>query len=261
MKQVVIAASVVFTLLTSLATVSFAEEREVETHLIQSRILDEERTVYVVLPQDYSADKAYNLLVVLDAMGPEFTDSLLSCDGADLSDVIILGIANTVRVRDMFPANQGPRKPEGGNAEGFMEFLLKEAIPLVEKNWPVAGSRAIMGFSNSGLFALYMLLESPQAFDGCISISPTIGHMPEFMQEKAKRLFEQTDSYPKRIYLDQGSRDYRTVVQYLPEYVNYLEHLAPEDLALKYMNHEGYGHVPDISRCLGLRFVFPKQER
>jgi hypothetical protein len=137
---------------------------------IPSQILNEERTLSIALPQDYDkSQKAYPVLYILDAEARnEFTDAVstikdLHAEGVG-PQMIIVGIWNTNRNRDMIPVSVSHR-PQSGGSQKFLEFITDELKPYVKQNYRTTDFSVLYGASNAGLFRCIRRHYSQQSHD------------------------------------------------------------------------------------------------
>ena len=131
---------------------------------IQSRVLGEERTVLIRVPDDYgTGQKRYPVLYKLDGDKSVFLQTVgvveYLADWKQGPDYIVVGIENTDRRRDMVP--------ELG-AEAFIRFFAEELVPFIEANYRASESRVLCGQSASSVYALYACLRAPELFDGYV---------------------------------------------------------------------------------------------
>lgn len=150
---------------------------------IESRVLGETRVVDVALPTRYTAtsDRRYPVLVVLDgesqfALATALTRFYASV--GQLPDMIVVGVRNTDRNRDLSPAPvAGFQTPPGagsspGGADRFLTFLADELLPQVDREYRTVPMRTLVGHSLGGLFALYALAQRPDLFTGYLVMEP-----------------------------------------------------------------------------------------
>ena len=108
---------------------------------LQSEILQENRKLIIHLPDDYqTSGKSYTVLYLLD--GSEYGLFNAISDLRRLGrEMIIVGIENTDRNRDMMPvvADGYPGPPR---AEDFLSFIEKELIPFVENTYRTNGNES-----------------------------------------------------------------------------------------------------------------------
>jgi predicted alpha/beta superfamily hydrolase len=228
---------------------------KVERRVIASKILGEDRPLNIVLPANYAPDKAYPVVYALDGDARHIP---LVAEGmqAAHAELIVVGVENVDRSRDMFPDPLPARRNQGGGGARFLEFLTTELIPYVESKFAVNGYRVISGQSNSGFFVLYAMLHAPNVFDAYLASSPMVGWDWEMIRVESTDLLTSSPSFPKSLFMNQGETDLDQVTEYLPAYVKLLREISPADFRWKNEMVEGSGHVPDNSYTNGIAFIF-----
>ncbi len=79
-----------------------------------------------------------------------------------------------------------PPQPSGG-ADAFFEFLEKELKPAIEKDYPINREKqSLVGNGYSGLFALHILFNHPEAFQTYIASSPSVWWNGRYILEEEK---------------------------------------------------------------------------
>lgn len=146
---------------------------------IRSQVLQEDRQILISVPADYgSGANRYPVLYLLD--GPaNFGHTIGSKDVLARSNrmpqMIVVGIANTDRTRDMTPSpSSSPQFPTAGGADDFLQFISSELIPYIDQHYRTHPYRVLIGHSFGGLFAVHALVNEPDAFDAHIAISPSL---------------------------------------------------------------------------------------
>ena len=147
---------------------------------IVSEIVADTFFILVSVPDGYSSsNKRYPVLYVLDgdiAFGMAASISRYLQVGNNIPELIIVGIgygainksAGEKRRRDYRPT-------QTGGTENFADFLNKELIPYIDKNYKtILGDRTINGYSLGGLFCLYTLFTRPESFSKYIIGSPNL---------------------------------------------------------------------------------------
>lgn len=92
--------------------------------------------------------------------------------------MIIVGILNTNRTRDYTPTHV-PTDPSGfdlsqsGGGDAFLDFIEKELIPYIDKNYRTTPYRTFVGHSLGGLLTGYTLAKRPHLFKNFLSLDPT----------------------------------------------------------------------------------------
>ena len=223
------------------------------THNVFSNSVGEERVITVSVPAGYhKSKKRYPTIYVLDG---EWGFDFASASVGQLSDfegripqMIVVGISNTVRERDLFVT----LNPEDGYVQ-FLGFLEKELIPFVDKNYRTNEFRAIYGFSSGAGICMQMLSTKSHLFDGFIESGSGIGPKTQkFMAEKIP-----TQHY-KNKYLYVSTEGNGPRVSGLKRYEKLLEELNPKGLKKKFVVFEDSTHAEVLSKALyeGLKFVF-----
>ena len=147
-----------------------------EVHKIKSKVLKEERSIWVGLPTNYHKDSSYAVVYVLDAehrfeLTYTLTKELYENQSA-IPEVIVVGIPHidrSNRINDLTFTDskvdaQGKKDTIGhfnssmtGNGLNFLEFLENEVLPFVNKHYSANGFNTLMGHSIGGYFCAYAL--------------------------------------------------------------------------------------------------------
>jgi predicted alpha/beta superfamily hydrolase len=167
-----------------------------ERFQIESKVLGERRTFVVHTPDYYKNRKdAYPVLVLLDAENNfAYTSGavhLLSANGR-IPAMIVVGINNTDRTRDMTPtkpANGSPWTGAVGGADKFLSFIADELLPTIDRTYRTRPYRVLIGHSLGGLFAVYALLNRPEVFRGYIVTSPSLWWDDQTLVKAAQPFF------------------------------------------------------------------------
>jgi predicted alpha/beta superfamily hydrolase len=147
-----------------------------------SKTLQEERHLLIQLPKRYwQSNQRYPVLYLLDAEA-QFQNVTASVDflarSGRIPEMIIVGVANTNRTRDLTPALTDAKRrkeiPEAGGADAFLTFLTDELTPWVNTNYRTQPYRILAGHSFGGLFAVHALVTRPESFQAYIAVSPSL---------------------------------------------------------------------------------------
>jgi predicted alpha/beta superfamily hydrolase len=150
---------------------------------LRSRILAEERTVFVALPESYGRGAARYPVVYLTDANWNFAHTRSSAQllarNRIIPEVIIVGVTHPDRVRDLYATRadfthngRTIRFPTSGNADQFLEFIDRELIPWVERSYRTSRLRILAGHSAGGHFALHAMRTKPDLFQVVIAASP-----------------------------------------------------------------------------------------
>ncbi|WP_296381724.1 alpha/beta hydrolase-fold protein [Winogradskyella sp.] len=158
-----------------------------ESVTLHSEILDENRTLNIYLPQEYTADstKTYPVIYLLDgSMDEDFIhiSGLVQFGSFSwinmIPETIVVGISNIDRKRDFtFPTTIKKHKtefPTTGGSEKFIKFIETELQSFINSNYNVNDTKTIIGQSLGGLLATEILYKKPELFNNYIIISPSL---------------------------------------------------------------------------------------
>lgn len=170
---------------------------------IESQVLHETRSYCVHLPASYgyagNQQKHYPVLYVLDgetffAMAATTTDFMGG--GANVNyaipEMIVVGIVNTKRTRDMSPTHSLSHTggigdlSESGGGTAFLSFLETELATTIDRDYRTQPYRVLAGHSFAGLATVNAFQSRPSAFQGYIAIDPSLWWDGEVMLSKAK---------------------------------------------------------------------------
>ena len=236
-----------------------------DSFTVSSRILREDRTILEYLPAGYdTSSAAYPVLVLLDATprrsvgGPSFYRNAerVSALGSPVPAMIVLGVTNTHRTRDMIPAPDSLFPPAPGEAHKFLRFMTEELLPVVEARYRTTGLRVLYGGSDAGLFALYALTAAPDAFQSVIASSPSLQRSPGYMADAVMALFARRPRLASAVFLVYGTNEGAAVSRGVPAFADLIRRYAPHEFALGVSGIPGGGHVPTVGLEQGLQFVF-----
>ena len=187
--------TIIFCALIMFSTASFGQTKDstitiAQIKKINSKILGEERTLYIRTPSKMRANETFPVMYIMD--GEAFTEmasgqiQYLSESYKIIPSMIVVAIENTDRTRDLTPThfNLGPDgMPDtsanafgknSGGGEKFIQFIKTELMPFIEKQYPVSPYKILAGHSLGGLMAVYCMTEHPEYFNAYIAISPSL---------------------------------------------------------------------------------------
>ena len=225
---------------------------------IASAILGETRTIHVALPASHdrtSAGRRYPVIVVVD--GEELTP-LVKSVGDQLSrmgqipESIIIGIANTNRLRDLTPPGlsvSGSSRNEGGDR--FIDFIERELLPEVDKRFRGAGPRTFIGHSSGGILGTY-IAATRSSFTTVIAIDTPM-HLGDFWLEDKLRARAGSGDGPPLRYLSLETRFGWKDARW-----NALAATAPKSWSLyrQRLENENHESMPMLASYIGLREAF-----
>jgi len=178
---------------------------------IASQVLGEERTILVRVPAEYERrrDEKYPVVYMLDAHPPQNSMMVGILEqqawGGQIPEMILVGIQNTNRGRDMTPTKIEDGRGASGGADKFLQFIETEVIPLVEKNYRTQPFRIFAGHSLGGLLAVYSFVTRPDLFNAYIAASPALQWGDNFVVKRAEELFRQKKDWKKTMFVAVGN--------------------------------------------------------
>jgi predicted alpha/beta superfamily hydrolase len=142
---------------------------------IHSNILQEDRKLWVNVPQYYELRKdSFHLVLLFDGNNRTLFDytaaakRFLERNAVDLSEFnapesIVVSIEQKERWNDFADAS--------GSAK-FLNFVTNELLPYLRKNYRVQSYTILIGHSLAGRFSINALLQRPDMFSAVIAASP-----------------------------------------------------------------------------------------
>ena len=200
---------------------------QVSTFTIEAPQLKTIKKTWIYLPKNYTTSKKkFPVIYMHDAQN--VFDAKTSYSGEWNVDekldslkaqVIIIGIehGNDKRMDELTPYKN--EKYGGGNADNYLEFIVKTLKPQIDKTYRTKANKrntAIMGSSLGGLVSYYALLKYPDVFGKAGVFSPAFWFNPEIYT-----LTEQTRKLKSKIYFLCGDNESADMVSDLNK-MNYL---------------------------------------
>ncbi len=216
---------------------------------IHSKILNEDRPLWVYCPTNYKLSEAkYPVLYLLDGNAHfhhvtgiiDFLSNL-----SNMPEMIVIALPNTDRDRDFLPSHVEGISSSGG-ADNFLKFFKEELIPYVEKNYRTASFRILCGHSYGGLLSVYTLLTLPELFNAYIAISPSLYWDNRLLFKKAEILFEKQPDLKKFLFYTMGGKEREQMRSAAQDFEKLLKEKAPKGLKWQFelMEKEDHGSIP-----------------
>ena len=248
-------------------------------HKLKSAILNEEREYWVYLPEDYydTTYSPYNYPVLYVLDGDRHFHSLSGIQNflssgpyTSLPEMIIVGILNTDRPRDLTPTHHnrpdiGPRHafPTSGGGDNFLQFIEEELMTEINSRYRTNDYKLLAGHSFGGLTTIYALLSKPELFNAYIAIDPSIWWDDNYLLKKARKELDSMDLSGRRLYLAQANFipiPMDTTTEHERALSAFKNELKTVNNGLKWQykfySNEDHGTIPLIAEYDGLRFIF-----
>ena len=239
---------------------------------IHSNVLKEDRVIWVRTPRGYQQSKGvYPVLYQTDAPGHvNETGSTIDflVENGRMPALIIVGIANTDRVRDLTPTHADLKNPDGtvnafptsGGADRFLDFIQTELMPEIEKRYRTAPYRIFAGHSLGGLLAIHALISRPDLFNAYIAVSPSLQWDDGHTLHKAQKFFANHGEVKKALFFslaNEGSTD-NPMGRNFEQLQKTLADGAPKGLVWQSARYPDEDHGSTVLRAHydGLRTVF-----
>jgi len=237
---------------------------------LHSGILNEDRVCLISIPDSYydqtNVENKYPILILLDGSTHFKTASgIVNFMSSDrnrnyfMPETIIVAIENVDRERDFTVTKLKTKRPNRmGGGRNFLNFIEKELIPFIDKNYRTKPTRTLVGHSLGGLLTLNSYMDKNSIFDAYISIDPSIWWNEETMKNKVDSISQ--ISLNKKLYLataNQGEDNYeRNKKRHDLLYAIMKEksdgHLNVE---IEYFEKENHRSVPLIALYEGLKYI------
>lgn len=145
--------------------------------ILDSRILEQERLLYVNLPEGYEeSDQRYPVVFQLYAhfQSAYFLPQVRALDSmarhGKCPQMILVGMeTNAGRYRDLLPVDHYGATSQ---IDRFMAFFESELIPFVEENYRAADYRILSGPQAGAAFGIYALSKQPELFNALLLSNP-----------------------------------------------------------------------------------------
>lgn len=163
---------------------------------ILSKVLGENRVINVWLPNNYT-NSIDSFPVMYMADGgikedfPHIANTLAKLIQENkIKPLILVGIENTVRRRDLTPVTKVEKDkeiaPVVGGSSKFRAFIREELIPEIERKYRAKAERSIIGESLSGLFVMETFFTEPNLFTHYITFDPSLWWNNQELNRNAK---------------------------------------------------------------------------
>ncbi|HET9531708.1 MAG TPA: alpha/beta hydrolase-fold protein, partial [Blastocatellia bacterium] len=236
---------------------------------IKSDVLGEERVVLVRTPQGYeTSNLRHPVLYMTDGDAhiahTSSTIEFLARNGR-MPEMIVVGITNTDRTRDLTPTNATMTRQDGtaiqfptsGGADKFLKFIETELIPHIENRYRTQPYRVFAGHSFGGLFAVHAMLARPDLFNAYIAVSPSLQWDNQLLVKRAEEFFKGRSQFDKSLFVTLGNEP-PPIADGFKSFKELLAKVQAKgfDWEAQLMDDEDHGSVVLRSHYFGLRKVF-----
>lgn len=250
-----------------------------EVRELLSKINGVKYKLYISFPPSFreTSEKTYSVLYVLDAdysfaIAKNIVDHLTERN--HLKEILVVGIAyageknyRLNRTRDYTPTNSIEpvsfpeiQKQYSGGGEAFKDFIQKELMPFIKKEYRTNEEAALSGHSYGGLFASWLLTQCPDLFDGYIIVSPSLWYDDHLILRSEWKLNNKKPGKIK-VYCSVGDREVNQQWNMPEDSERFAEQLKQKNiqgfsLNFEVQQNETHNSIFPASLSNGIRFVF-----
>ena len=220
----------------------FALNAQVQKEIFESFKLQERRDVSYYFPEDYSEDKKYPLIVVLDA---DYLFDLVVSNSKFFSkyhrmpESIIVGVhqeINELRWEDCDYEQSTGLPTEKGKL--FYEFLGTELIPYLETSYNIAPFKMFIGYDITANYGNYFLFKDKSLFNSYLIISPVLA--TEMESRVPSRLSDLNQELFYNLVLEKSKTDDRNRILQMN---NAIASIQKENLHYYFDEYESPDHI------------------
>jgi predicted alpha/beta superfamily hydrolase len=225
-----------------------------ERFILQSHILQQERTITVHLPGNYSPGKKYPVLYMLDGLaqfGIGVNFSGMSYVGT-VPEMIVVAIDYQNRIKEYTPTYAKGFQDSGGSDQ-FVDFIEKELFPYIDSTYSTMPFRILSGHSLAGILVVYLLFSERNIFNAYIAMDPSLWWDNNYIINKIASFKEDKLSHRCLYVTSTRSND-----EYIVPFDSTLNAKSIKELRYKYQNFEDETHadVVFVSLYYGLKYIF-----
>lgn len=245
-----------------------------------SNVFDENRTVYIQYPKPSSKNPAvaYPVLYLLDGeshfdLVSQHCSYLSRWDVNAMSEMIVVGIVNTNRVRDLTPTHSildyygktdtsatSWLKPSGGN-ERLFQFIQNELMPYINSHYKTQPFKIFAGHSFGGITVINCLLMHPDLFNAYVAVSPSLWWDRDHLLKLADQKLTKETTLNKILFCSDGNEgvsDKSTFHSNLLTFDSLIRTRALSGLNYKYVYYPEESHMsePLFAYADAMRFIF-----
>jgi predicted alpha/beta superfamily hydrolase len=190
------------------------------TDTLYSKVLGESRRLLIYLPSSYSDTyfypRRYPVLYLLD--GDSHFNSVSSMvqtlsehrGPLDFPELIIVGIPNTDRMRDLTPTHvthdlnpqsDSTALSRTGGGEKFLQFIGGELIPHIDSLYRTAPYKIFVGHSLGGLLVVNAFLHHTSLFNAYVALDPSMFWDEKKLLYQAKDILKEKKFDGRALYL------------------------------------------------------------
>ena len=218
-----------------------------------SEAMDQQRTLRIYLPKDYSDKELYPVIYITDGTTFNFNVAANYLDGLSepyfnlVPQSILVGIEHNVRNDDLdvWDSESGKR---------FMEYLFDEAVPHIDSTYSTSGFNAMLGHSNGAEYNHFLMMAEDNPFAGFISMSTSLN---TDVRDRLTSFFQNYEGRELYYFIANATYDSPERPQYGNEIADLYRANPNPSIQLANKTYEA-NHVTVVPTSLfdGIRFIF-----
>lgn len=237
--------------------------------LLNSKILNEPRSIWIHLPSDYnSTNQTYPVIYLLDGEGhfkyvSDLVDYLSGYDRNRIPQMIVVAILNVDRIRDFTPIHSllsfdskidSVRLATTGGGTKFLQFIQNELTPYIDNTYRTQPYRILAAHSLGGLFALYTKEITPDLFQSTILMSPAVYGGNSRVLADFKAFLKSHQNLRGKFFISIGNENMQTV----DSIVRQLKASAPKSIDWDFKKYEDENHFSVTYKSMydALKFIY-----
>lgn len=242
-----------------------------ETRVIKSKVLNENRTLNIYLPNNFDKNKTYPVIYLLDGSANE---DFLHIVGLvqffnmqfKMPDFIVVGIANVDRKRDFtFHTDIADFKkayPTTGHSEKFINFIELELKPFINSTYKTNETNYLIGQSLGGLLATEILLKKPNLFSHYLIVSPSLWWDDESLIKQAPLLLAKQTDIKSYVYFSVGGQEHKVMIKDAKDIFEVFQKANKPNLKFDFLELPNENHATILHQSINdaFRKLFPYKE-
>ncbi len=223
--------------------------------------------IVITLPKDYnsSPSKTFPVVYYADAtlISGQKTKKIAQelMESKKIKSCILVGIGHygnysMKRQRDYIQAHQKSNgdwysdDKEYGQSQKFYQFLNKELLPHIEKNYRASSSnRTFSGHSLSGLFCVYSMLQPNKIFKNYMALSPSIWANYQNLFSFERLYFAESKQLKANLLITAGGLEIANLVLYnVNQYTIHINNRNYTGLNMKKKIYSGKTHMSALDQ-------------
>ena len=269
----------VFLTIVQVSTLQVNAQNRIDSFKVESKPLQETRTIKVALPNTYEySTKSYPIIVVLDnQLLFSITSALVNqlSVTSRMPESIVVTIVEGKRHRAYYSPNlydniKNRNYGYGDHQDELTQFLSDELLPTLENRYRLADFRILIGFSPSSVFTLHTFSKNQDLFQAYIALAS--GNIIGDGYLKGRTLIEDIEkastkntSSSKFLYIGSGGKDLEDQPDIEDNVNNFNQRLSKLHTThfkskAEIIQGEGHTDVALPGLISAFDFIFPKEK-